>query len=324
MGTWGGSGNIDEKNQISFENVPPGKYVLQGRAESRSSRRRVDARHRRPERRRDDGGDSVLQIGDRAKAVRLPQQAPRPDTSLSTHASPIHIASCPVAPNGVRWPSDTRRRQAFAPTSTARPIRDSAKRSRSSARQCGMARLVFVSPLPESPSMSRGTSTRILLALVVGTAAAILLWRYSPGGSGPSAEELAGAALNATNVNERSVAAARLADQGEASRTALRHVLSQSTQADVQAVCVDGLAAPLGLRQHERLSRSGRIGFGTSPRPRGASHHAHDRPAKTLFVRRAGRRTSPAGPAHARRLGRNQTGLAPSPRGIVSEAPRKP
>ena len=91
--------------------------------------------------------------------------------------------------------------------------------------------------------MSRGTSTRILLALVVGTAAAILLWRYSPGGSGPSAEELAGAALNATNVNERSVAAARLADQGEASRTALRHVLSQSTQADVQAVCVDGLAA---------------------------------------------------------------------------------
>ena len=31
VGTWGGSGNIDDKNQISFENVPPGKYVLQGR-----------------------------------------------------------------------------------------------------------------------------------------------------------------------------------------------------------------------------------------------------------------------------------------------------
>jgi Carboxypeptidase regulatory-like domain len=31
VGTWGGSGNIDEKNQISFEDVPPGKYVLQGR-----------------------------------------------------------------------------------------------------------------------------------------------------------------------------------------------------------------------------------------------------------------------------------------------------
>jgi hypothetical protein len=30
IGTWGGSGNINEKNQITFENVPPGKYVIRG------------------------------------------------------------------------------------------------------------------------------------------------------------------------------------------------------------------------------------------------------------------------------------------------------
>ena len=30
VGRYGGSGNIDAKNQISFENVPPGRYVLQG------------------------------------------------------------------------------------------------------------------------------------------------------------------------------------------------------------------------------------------------------------------------------------------------------
>jgi hypothetical protein len=31
VGTWGGSGNIDSKNQITFENIPPGRYVVQGR-----------------------------------------------------------------------------------------------------------------------------------------------------------------------------------------------------------------------------------------------------------------------------------------------------
>ena len=30
VGTWGRSGNIDANNQISFHDVPPGKYVLQG------------------------------------------------------------------------------------------------------------------------------------------------------------------------------------------------------------------------------------------------------------------------------------------------------
>jgi len=30
VGTWGGSGNIDAKNQIAFDDVPPGKYLLVG------------------------------------------------------------------------------------------------------------------------------------------------------------------------------------------------------------------------------------------------------------------------------------------------------
>ncbi|MCH5374024.1 MAG: hypothetical protein JJ992_08610, partial [Planctomycetes bacterium] len=30
VGKWSGSGNIDAENRISFENVPPGRYVLQG------------------------------------------------------------------------------------------------------------------------------------------------------------------------------------------------------------------------------------------------------------------------------------------------------
>jgi hypothetical protein len=30
IGSYGGSGNIDAKNQITFENVPPGRYVLRG------------------------------------------------------------------------------------------------------------------------------------------------------------------------------------------------------------------------------------------------------------------------------------------------------
>ena len=28
--TWGGSGNIDANNQISFNDVPPGRHVLKG------------------------------------------------------------------------------------------------------------------------------------------------------------------------------------------------------------------------------------------------------------------------------------------------------
>jgi hypothetical protein len=31
IGSWGGSGNIDDKNQITFKDVPPGRYVFYGR-----------------------------------------------------------------------------------------------------------------------------------------------------------------------------------------------------------------------------------------------------------------------------------------------------
>jgi hypothetical protein len=30
VGTFGGSGNIDAKNQIVYDNVPPGRYILRG------------------------------------------------------------------------------------------------------------------------------------------------------------------------------------------------------------------------------------------------------------------------------------------------------
>jgi hypothetical protein len=31
VGSWGGSGHIDEKNEITFSDVPPGRYTLVGR-----------------------------------------------------------------------------------------------------------------------------------------------------------------------------------------------------------------------------------------------------------------------------------------------------
>jgi hypothetical protein len=31
VGSYGGSGNIDARNQMTFEFVPPGRYVLRGR-----------------------------------------------------------------------------------------------------------------------------------------------------------------------------------------------------------------------------------------------------------------------------------------------------
>jgi hypothetical protein len=31
VGSWGGSGNIDKDNKISFNDAPPGRYYLKGR-----------------------------------------------------------------------------------------------------------------------------------------------------------------------------------------------------------------------------------------------------------------------------------------------------
>jgi hypothetical protein len=38
IGTFGGSGNINAKNQITFENVPPARYVLRGKPNPSSSK----------------------------------------------------------------------------------------------------------------------------------------------------------------------------------------------------------------------------------------------------------------------------------------------
>ena len=42
IGTFGGSGNIDAKNQIAYENVPPGRYVLRGHPNPYSENQQSD------------------------------------------------------------------------------------------------------------------------------------------------------------------------------------------------------------------------------------------------------------------------------------------
>lgn len=43
VGKWGGSGNIDAKNQITFEDIPPGKYVFFGRPNPGSEKEQTDS-----------------------------------------------------------------------------------------------------------------------------------------------------------------------------------------------------------------------------------------------------------------------------------------
>ncbi len=42
IGTYGGSGNIDAKNQMNFENVPPGRYVMRGQPNPSSGDQRTE------------------------------------------------------------------------------------------------------------------------------------------------------------------------------------------------------------------------------------------------------------------------------------------
>ena len=42
VGSYGGSGNIDAKNQMTFEIVPPGRYVLRGQPNPGSSNEQTD------------------------------------------------------------------------------------------------------------------------------------------------------------------------------------------------------------------------------------------------------------------------------------------
>ncbi|HLX64867.1 MAG TPA: carboxypeptidase-like regulatory domain-containing protein [Planctomycetota bacterium] len=42
IGSWGGSGNINAKNQITFENIPPGRYVLYGMPNPGSEKEKTD------------------------------------------------------------------------------------------------------------------------------------------------------------------------------------------------------------------------------------------------------------------------------------------
>jgi hypothetical protein len=42
IGTYGGSGHINDKNQMTFENVPPGRYVLRGQPNPGSAKQQTD------------------------------------------------------------------------------------------------------------------------------------------------------------------------------------------------------------------------------------------------------------------------------------------
>jgi hypothetical protein len=42
VGTWGGSGRIDAKNQITFKDVPPGRYILTGHPNPASDKQKTD------------------------------------------------------------------------------------------------------------------------------------------------------------------------------------------------------------------------------------------------------------------------------------------
>lgn len=42
VGMWSGSGNIDAKNQIAFEDVPPGRYVLKGQPNPSSANQQTE------------------------------------------------------------------------------------------------------------------------------------------------------------------------------------------------------------------------------------------------------------------------------------------
>jgi hypothetical protein len=42
VGSWGGSAQIDGENHYTFENVPPGKYVLQGHPNPSNAEQRTE------------------------------------------------------------------------------------------------------------------------------------------------------------------------------------------------------------------------------------------------------------------------------------------
>ncbi len=44
IGSWGGSGQIDDKNVITFENIPEGKYVIYGRPNPGSNDQKTDSK----------------------------------------------------------------------------------------------------------------------------------------------------------------------------------------------------------------------------------------------------------------------------------------
>ena len=62
VGKWSGSGQIDAKNQIEFDDVPPGRYVLQGRPNPCRVDQQTPADPDHPECRPDDRGHATGQV----------------------------------------------------------------------------------------------------------------------------------------------------------------------------------------------------------------------------------------------------------------------
>jgi hypothetical protein len=88
----------------------------------------------------------------------------------------------------------------------------------------------------------RSATARILLALAIVAGMGAGFWFVAKRPTGPTPVELANAALSAPTLAEKTAAAAKLADYGDAALTSLRCVASESTEPAVKAVCLEGLA----------------------------------------------------------------------------------
>ncbi len=80
VGSWGGSGNIDKANTITFKNVPPGKYVLKGRPNPGSANEETEPHTVRSPRRgirtRDPAGEVAEFVRILPSPFRITQSAP--------------------------------------------------------------------------------------------------------------------------------------------------------------------------------------------------------------------------------------------------------
>jgi hypothetical protein len=117
----------------------------------------------------------------------------------------------------------------------------------------------------------RSATARILLALAIVAGISAGLWLIAKRRTGPTPAELAGTALNAPTLEEKTAAAARQADYGDAALTSLRHVARESTEPAVKAICLEGLA---NLWDYESMDQFLDLAETGPPRVRGRAAQA--------------------------------------------------